>query len=79
MYVARCMLNSNTERGTGLLQGSCVAQCMVRAPTAKVLALGFESQWLPFYFFSQFVSVLIYHQLLYHQSYHQLVINIVTN
>ena len=35
-------------------------------PTAKVGGLGFDSGGCPD-IFSQFVSVLIYHQLLYHQ------------
>ena len=34
---------------------------VVRASTAKVGGLGFDSQWLPML---QYVSILIYHQLL---------------
>ena len=51
-------------------------QCMC---TAEVGGLGFDSQWLPMHFFLQFVSILIYHQLLTSSSYCQLLlISIVT-
>ena len=45
----------------GLLQGS--RSSVVRASTAKVGGLGFDSQWLP-KFFLQYVSILIYQQFL---------------
>ena len=44
--------------------------------TAKVGGLGFDSQWLPRHFFSQFVSMLIYHELLYHQLSISIVVNV---
>ena len=59
----------------GLLQGS--RSSVVRASTAKVGGLGFDSQWLPKHFFSQFVSMLIYHHLVY-QQFLPPVISIVT-
>ena len=46
----------------GLLQGS--RNSVVRASTAKVGGLGFDSQWLPMHFSLQFVSILIYHMIL---------------
>ena len=52
----------------GLLQGS--RSSVVRALTAKVGGLGFDSQWLH-NFFLQYVSILIYHQLLTNSSYYQ--------
>ena len=57
-----------------MVQGS--RSSVVRASTAKVGGLGFDSQWLPMYLY---VSILIYHQLLTTSSYHQLLlISIVT-
>ena len=41
---------------------------VVRASTAKVKGLGFESQWLPKHFFSQFVST---PSCFTNSSYHQ--------
>ena len=51
----------------GLLRGS--RSSVVRASTAKVGGLGFDSQWLPKFFPS---AILIYHQLLTNSSYYQL-------
>ena len=63
--------------GAGLLWGS--RSSVVRALTTKVGGLGFDSQWLPMHFCLQYVSILIYHQLLTTSSYHQLLlISIVT-
>ena len=43
------------KKGAGLLQGSCSS--VVRASTAKVGGLGFDSLWLPLhFFFSMFLS-----------------------
>ena len=55
--VACC--SSSRGESAGLLQSS--HSSVVRAPTAKVGGLGFDSQRLPRHFFSQFVSVLIYY------------------
>ena len=52
-----CCSSSNTEIA-GLLGNH---SSVVRAPTAKVGGLGFDSHWLRRQFFSQFVSMLIYH------------------
>ena len=52
----------------GLLQGS--RSSVVRVSTAE--GLGFDSQWLPKFFPSVYVSILIYHQLLTNSSYYQL-------
>ena len=46
------------EGAAGLLRGS--HNSVVRA-LAEVRGLGFDPQWLPRHFFSQFVSMLIYH------------------
>ena len=56
----------------GLLHSS-----VIRASTAKVRGLEFDSQWLPMHFFSQY-SILIYHKLLTTSSYPQLSISKVT-
>ena len=65
------------RESAGLLQGS--RSSVVRASTGKVGGLGFNSKWLPMHFSLQFVSILIYHQLLTTSSYHQLLlISIVT-
>ena len=43
------------KEGAGLLQ--CSRSSVVRASTAKVRGLGFDSQWLPMhFFFSMFLS-----------------------
>ena len=52
------ILNGNA----GLLQGS--HSSVVRVSTAKIGGLGFDSQWLPKFFFLQYVSILIYQQFL---------------
>ena len=45
------------KKNTWLLQDS--RSSVVRVLTAKVGSLGFDSQWLPMHFFSQFVSLLM--------------------
>ena len=50
------------RESAGLLQGSCSS--VIRASTAKIGGLGFDSQLATHAFFSRFVSILIYHQLL---------------
>ena len=59
------------RKGAGLLQGS--RSSVVRVSTAEVGGLGFDSQWLPMHFV-QFVSILIYHQLLTTSSYCRLLL-----
>ena len=55
--------------GAGLLQGS--RSSVVRVSTAKVGGLGSIPSGYPS-FFLQYVSILIYHQLLTNSSYYQL-------
>ena len=50
------------KESAGLLKGS--RNSVIRASTAKVGGLGFDPQWLPIHFSLQYVSILIYHQLL---------------
>ena len=62
-----CSSSSNTEKkGAGLLQGS--RSSVVRASTAKVGGLGFDSQWLLMHFFFIYPDLppvaCLYHQFL---------------
>ena len=51
------------KKGAGLLQGS--RSSVVRASTAKVGGLGFDSQWLPMhFFFNPDLPPVAYHQFL---------------
>ena len=70
-----CSSSSNTEGGCWVASRSSV----VRASTAKVGGLGFDSLYVVAHaFFLQYVSILIYHQFTT-SSYHQLLlISIVT-
>ena len=60
------------KEASGLLQGS--RSSVVRASTAKVGGLGFDSQWLAHAFFLWYVSILFYHQLLTTSYYQRLLL-----